>query len=63
MLIVKYIILMTSKIMYSTMDMYNFYILVNLKSKSSGNLKGHRIHIYLRYNILVAISMLGVLKS
>ena len=61
--IVKSIILMTSKMMYSTMDMYNFYILVNLKKKSSGILKDHRIHTYLRYNILVAIAMLGVLKS
>ena len=45
--IVKSIILMTSKMMYSTMDMYNFYILVNLKKKSSGVLKDHRIHTYL----------------
>ena len=63
MLIVIYIILMTSKMMYCTMDMYNFYILVNLKNKSSGILNDHRIHTYFRYNILVAIAMLGVLKS
>ena len=41
MLIVKSIIIITSKMTYSAMDIYNFYILVNLKMKSSGILKDH----------------------